>query len=108
MIAFDEPSRESQNLTFEERYEKLLVIPRIHPFLISFFTFFLFIMIITSLDSFIILEVVAARFLCTNKETLKKAVNRVVEDDVGEGVILRMPKSPYIHGRTDALVKIKV
>eukprot|EP00026_Physarum_polycephalum_P002361 Phypoly_transcript_02367.p1 GENE.Phypoly_transcript_02367~~Phypoly_transcript_02367.p1 ORF type:complete len:559 (+),score=39.39 Phypoly_transcript_02367:620-2296(+) len=50
--------------------------------------------------------IVAVRLLCTNKEQLEIFMNLILGDG-GEGVILRAPKSDYIRGRSDLLIKLK-
>lgn len=50
---------------------------------------------------------VASRALCTNQIHLTKALQQIINDE-GEGVILRKPNSEYEHGRSTALLKLKV
>lgn len=45
--------------------------------------------------------------LCYSQEHLIYNADEIVSDD-GEGLMLRMPQSPYVNGRTDLLIKIKV
>jgi hypothetical protein len=55
----------------------------------------------------ITIEITASRMICSNKKQVKNALRHVLEDG-GEGVILRLPLSLYLPGRSDALVKLKV
>jgi hypothetical protein len=45
--------------------------------------------------------------LCESKRQVKLALRHVVNDE-GEGIIIRKPASPYIHGITEDLIKLKV
>eukprot|EP00026_Physarum_polycephalum_P002368 Phypoly_transcript_02374.p1 GENE.Phypoly_transcript_02374~~Phypoly_transcript_02374.p1 ORF type:complete len:856 (+),score=113.95 Phypoly_transcript_02374:207-2774(+) len=84
LVVFDDPSMEMRDCFFETRYARLLSVPASHPIVIP-----------------------ASRMICSNKLLLKRALRHVLEDG-GEGVILRAPLSPYLPGRTDSLVKLKL
>jgi hypothetical protein len=60
--------------------------------------------LITVFDS---LYIIASRFLCRDLKLLEDLLQLVL-DYKGEGLILRMPKSVYQHGRSPNLVKLKV
>lgn len=119
---FDEPSIQQQVLPFEKRYLNLFSVDPMHPFIISplfenppplsfSFDFVLF---------------VVSRLLCTSESRLNQFANYVISTGTillfsfllyiqftyifqgGEGIILRHKGSLYIHGRSSALVKVKV
>lgn len=109
-----------------------------HPFAVSFFTFFFhyfsplvsIFSFLVSLYSFLFLfsllsflvSLFAFSFLLTSAQTVahrvrlkekekKKQIKRWVEgvlNENGEGVVLRQNSSPYISGRSDHLIKLKV
>eukprot|EP00026_Physarum_polycephalum_P001892 Phypoly_transcript_01895.p1 GENE.Phypoly_transcript_01895~~Phypoly_transcript_01895.p1 ORF type:complete len:897 (+),score=113.58 Phypoly_transcript_01895:334-3024(+) len=85
--AFDSPSPALRNLPFENRYCSLLNgtnnTADQHPFII-----------------------VAHRVLCISKRHLNSTLKQIISDG-GEGVILRVPTSPYFSGRSKLLVKLK-
>ena len=49
----------------------------------------------------------AARLMCNQRKVLRKLIQHIISDG-GEGVILRRPRSIYLHGRSDSLIKLKV
>eukprot|EP00026_Physarum_polycephalum_P001950 Phypoly_transcript_01954.p1 GENE.Phypoly_transcript_01954~~Phypoly_transcript_01954.p1 ORF type:complete len:900 (+),score=97.26 Phypoly_transcript_01954:131-2830(+) len=80
-VAFDNPSCEGE---FEKRYAKLLTsVPFDSPFVI-----------------------VISRTLCSSIRKLTYLIDQIMEGG-GEGVILRMPLSPYAPGRSTFLLKLK-
>ena len=52
-------------------------------------------------------DILAARLLCVKASQLKKLLPTVIADG-GEGLILRKLSSPYLRGRSNSLVKLKV
>eukprot|EP00026_Physarum_polycephalum_P003577 Phypoly_transcript_03590.p1 GENE.Phypoly_transcript_03590~~Phypoly_transcript_03590.p1 ORF type:complete len:736 (+),score=72.25 Phypoly_transcript_03590:158-2365(+) len=82
-IVFDCPEKLAQHLPFEKRFGKLLCTVENHPFLL-----------------------VASRTLCTSKKFLLSAIKNINQNR-GEGVILRKPGSPYVSGRSFFLFKLK-
>eukprot|EP00026_Physarum_polycephalum_P003383 Phypoly_transcript_03394.p1 GENE.Phypoly_transcript_03394~~Phypoly_transcript_03394.p1 ORF type:complete len:728 (+),score=54.40 Phypoly_transcript_03394:224-2407(+) len=84
MVLFDVPAWNLQRKTFEKRYKLLLknCQPH-HPFII-----------------------VATRTLCQNNAHLTLLVNSTIQHQ-GEGVILRLVRSLYEHGRSTSLIKLK-
>eukprot|EP00026_Physarum_polycephalum_P000368 Phypoly_transcript_00368.p1 GENE.Phypoly_transcript_00368~~Phypoly_transcript_00368.p1 ORF type:complete len:1106 (+),score=136.69 Phypoly_transcript_00368:1680-4997(+) len=87
LITFDIPTTGNCNITctstFEDRYSTLATLDPHHPFII-----------------------LAPRMLCVDQKGVSFFLKNVM-DDGGEGIILRKPGSFYVHGRSDALVKLK-
>eukprot|EP00026_Physarum_polycephalum_P001768 Phypoly_transcript_01770.p1 GENE.Phypoly_transcript_01770~~Phypoly_transcript_01770.p1 ORF type:complete len:893 (+),score=154.72 Phypoly_transcript_01770:58-2736(+) len=83
-ISFDLAGAYTEMQPFEERYQLLcsLIVPE-HPFLI-----------------------LAFRLRCVASPALVHLSSMVIGEG-GEGLILRKPKSPYIHGRSPFLLKYK-
>lgn len=52
-------------------------------------------------------KIAAPRARCEEKGHLAVVLRGVLHDG-GEGVILRRPLSPYVHGRSPELLKLKV
>jgi ATP-dependent DNA ligase len=48
-----------------------------------------------------------AHVICTNTKFHRNFIENI-QNTGGEGVVLRKPKSIYIHGRSEELMKIKV
>lgn len=47
------------------------------------------------------------RVLCEDKDHMEFYLNEILVDD-GEGIVARHPRSLYINGRTDQVLKLKV
>ena len=103
MIAFDVPATELQNMPFEYRFAFLIAATSPdNPIVISS-SLFLFL----TFCWFDFYYISASRVWCRNDTHITKWVESVSEDR-GEGVILRLHCSLYIHGKTQSLIKIKV
>eukprot|EP00026_Physarum_polycephalum_P001081 Phypoly_transcript_01082.p1 GENE.Phypoly_transcript_01082~~Phypoly_transcript_01082.p1 ORF type:complete len:1032 (+),score=114.94 Phypoly_transcript_01082:178-3273(+) len=84
MIAFDKPDPSTHLEQFEKRYAMVLShISYAHPLVIP-----------------------GMRLLCTTTRTLNELLETVIGNN-GEGIILRMPKSIYEHGRSSLIWKVK-
>eukprot|EP00026_Physarum_polycephalum_P004297 Phypoly_transcript_04315.p1 GENE.Phypoly_transcript_04315~~Phypoly_transcript_04315.p1 ORF type:complete len:712 (-),score=56.46 Phypoly_transcript_04315:8-2143(-) len=84
MIAFDNPSLNTQDFPFELRYKRLLDSTKpAHPFII-----------------------VASRFLVGRQSPFRYFIQLITENG-GEGIILRKRESLYEHGRSLSLLKVK-
>ena len=53
------------------------------------------------------LQILVARMACVSAAHLDEMVKEVIEKE-GEGIIAQRTASPYEHGRTAALIKLKV
>eukprot|EP00026_Physarum_polycephalum_P002346 Phypoly_transcript_02352.p1 GENE.Phypoly_transcript_02352~~Phypoly_transcript_02352.p1 ORF type:complete len:819 (+),score=94.09 Phypoly_transcript_02352:352-2808(+) len=84
LITFDKPDISSHRLKFERRYKALLnTVDKLNPIVI-----------------------VAMRVRCTDPSFLAFILDTLIADGA-EGVILRKKGSPYIHGKSDLLWKLK-
>jgi hypothetical protein len=85
---------------FEERYSSLLhSISPVHPFIVSF-SFQCYCAIFETSQT------VSLNKKAHSKEHLQDALHHVIITR-GEGVVLRAPRSPYFHGRTEQAIKFK-
>ena len=112
MISFDVPSTLFRGKPFEARYRHLLrVLSPEHPFSVCpplrFFPNKTFIDCFCIILLSIFNKVVSARVMCVSAMH-QQAFSQSIIDDEGEGVILRRCGSLYLHGRSRALIKLKV
>eukprot|EP00026_Physarum_polycephalum_P001704 Phypoly_transcript_01706.p1 GENE.Phypoly_transcript_01706~~Phypoly_transcript_01706.p1 ORF type:complete len:1010 (+),score=136.82 Phypoly_transcript_01706:80-3109(+) len=85
MPIFDTPSRSTEKMEFENRYNTLLAnIGSDHPF-----------------------GIIVSRVLCSDETHLQNTLKAIVNKG-GEGIIIRQPRSMYEHGRSKCLFKLKV
>lgn len=49
----------------------------------------------------------ASRAKATREKEVKRGLEEIIKDG-GEGIVLRRPRSAYVQGRSELLVKLKV
>ena len=111
---FDCPDKSGDDAyVFEKAHVRIIqCVPPDHPFVISLILLFCFLsccfcFLLLFLFFFDTPQTSVSYMACCSK-THAKRMAHVILRDCGEGIVLRQPESPYHHGRSNALVKIKV
>jgi hypothetical protein len=120
MMTFDNASLTLQRRPFEERYKTLLETISVANLFNVFYNLYCLIFKLSApspifpyfffsivFKSFYYIKIIVLRVQCCDNSHVNEMIEAIL-DDGGEGVIMRKMGSQYEHGRTTALLKLKV